>query len=285
MKNSGSDHARYRSYLLGEMPEEERLAVEERYFADEDVFAAVLAAEDELVEAHLDGTLTAGERARFERVFLATTGRQGSVLLAEALRGRMVPARTMPAFRPAIAAVVLLAVAGSLWLARNRARVPAAADRTAGTEAGPVTSPLRDVPPRSAALEASPAEAPPARASAPSVLTVILAAGLVRDAGTPNTFAVPRGTDAVRLRLRLEAGDFARYRVALQTAEGRELVAQDAVIARESGRGAALEALVPSKVLEPGTYVVIASGVPAGGLAETLGEYVFRVRSVEGAQK
>jgi hypothetical protein len=292
MNSVDSDQSRYRRYLLGEMSEEERLALEERYFADEDVFAALLAVEDELVEAHLDGTLPAGDRARFERLFLSTPASRHQIRLAADLRGRIsgdprvrtAPApRPIHAFRPAaIAAAVLLAVAASLWMARGRDRSAPSVGRSAAENRTPPppTRPPDAPSPGSTSIEPRPP------ASAPrSVLTVTLAAGLVRDAGAPKAFAIPRGTATVRLWLPLAREDFARYRVSLQTPEGRELISQDRVTARGIPSGRAVEARIPSKLLEPGTYVAIVSGATPDGGAEAAGEYVFRVtRGSNGAR-
>ena len=72
------------------------------------------------------------------------------------------------------------------------------------------------------------------------------------------------------------ARDFAVSRV-LQTPEGRELTSEEGVTPRGISSGRALEARIPSKLLEPGTYVAIVSGASPGGEAEVAGEYVFRV--------
>jgi hypothetical protein len=284
MNSLESDRSLFRRYLLGELSEEERLALEERYFAHEDVFAALLAVEDDLVEAHLGGTLSAGERAAFERLFLSTPGSRRQIRLAEDLRGRISGdprVRTTPAPRPidalrpaAIAAAVLLAVAASLWLARGRDDSEPTVDRNAAeNRTPPPPMPSPDVAsPGSASIEPRPP------ASAPrSVLTVTLAAGLVRDAGAPKAFAIPGGTATVRLWLPLAREDFTRYRVSLQTPDGRELVSQDGMTARDTPSGRALEARIPSKLLELGTYVAIVSGATPDGGTEAAGEYVFRV--------
>jgi hypothetical protein len=71
-------------YLLGESSEAERFSVEERFFGDDDYFAEMLVAEDELVEKYLSGALSPAEQSQFERHFLASPKRRERVAAARA---------------------------------------------------------------------------------------------------------------------------------------------------------------------------------------------------------
>lgn len=55
-----------RQYLLGTLPEEQALAIEERYFKDRFFFNEIRGAEIKLICDYLDGALDAGEQAQFE---------------------------------------------------------------------------------------------------------------------------------------------------------------------------------------------------------------------------
>ncbi|HTJ41151.1 MAG TPA: hypothetical protein VL463_03620 [Kofleriaceae bacterium] len=57
-------------YLLGELPEAERDAFEERVLADDELHEQVKAAEDELFDAYAEGALAGDRRLRFEAHFL-----------------------------------------------------------------------------------------------------------------------------------------------------------------------------------------------------------------------
>lgn len=83
-------------YLLGELSEEERFALEERYFADQRVFEEVAAAETALVDDYVRGKLPAGTRLRFEQAYLADIGRRNRVRFAQALAARVDEAGAPP---------------------------------------------------------------------------------------------------------------------------------------------------------------------------------------------
>lgn len=59
-------------YLLNELSASEQQAFEEKFFADQEVFAELLAVENDLIDNYLAGELKGEERTRFERRFLAT---------------------------------------------------------------------------------------------------------------------------------------------------------------------------------------------------------------------
>jgi anti-sigma factor RsiW len=58
-----------RRFLLGELSDEQHASLQETIFLDERLHARVLAAEDDLFDAHARGELTAEERTRFEARF------------------------------------------------------------------------------------------------------------------------------------------------------------------------------------------------------------------------
>jgi hypothetical protein len=72
-------------YLLGNLPEEQRLQVEGLFLGDDQQYEQLLALEDELFYDYAQGKLSPGERERFEERFLAS-GRNGKrVMLASAM--------------------------------------------------------------------------------------------------------------------------------------------------------------------------------------------------------
>ncbi|HVG35893.1 MAG TPA: hypothetical protein VM911_22765 [Pyrinomonadaceae bacterium] len=76
-------------YLLRELSESERAALEEKYFADPQVFDQVLKAESELVDDYVRGRLSREAREQFERSYLADPRRRERVKFAEALAIRI----------------------------------------------------------------------------------------------------------------------------------------------------------------------------------------------------
>lgn len=59
-------------YLLGNLSEEDRNRVEERFVADADYYEYLESVEEELISDYLRHRLSAGERKRFEKYFLAS---------------------------------------------------------------------------------------------------------------------------------------------------------------------------------------------------------------------
>lgn len=90
------DTRQLKSYLLGELPENEAEALEEAFFADDELFAILQSVEDDLVDAYVDQELDGHQRARFEARFLITPDGRRKVAFARALRAKLTeaPART-----------------------------------------------------------------------------------------------------------------------------------------------------------------------------------------------
>ena len=276
------DEEHFRRYLIGEMTEEERAALEERYFADDGTFARLLAEEDALVAAYLRGTLPGAERERFEATFLGSADGRRRLQLARDLGRRAAgPALSRPVStgRPsrrwmaAVAATVVLAAFALSWRMRDVVPRPPVSPRRAANPTGPVET-ARPGPPSPGAgtIEATPPVVPSG-----NVLTVILAAGLVRDVGASRAFAIPPDTAAVRLHLLTSAHDDVRYRVSIQTPEGVERADSPAATVPPAKGSRAVEVDVPAAALAPGTYIALLSGITRDGRAETVAEYTFRV--------
>jgi hypothetical protein len=74
-------------YLLGELSEEQQLAVEDRAFADKKYLASITAVENDLIDEYVRNELSASDRQRFEKQFLASAERRKRVEFARALAG------------------------------------------------------------------------------------------------------------------------------------------------------------------------------------------------------
>src|SRR5215470_3409655 len=125
-------------YLLGDLSQEEQAQIEDRAFADPDYLVVLQAVEVDLIDAYVNGELSAAERRRFERQFLVSPERRKKVafardlarVAAEAKAAEAVPAwrvsawqsflRALRGWHPALQfaaglAAVILAV-GVSWL-------------------------------------------------------------------------------------------------------------------------------------------------------------------------
>jgi hypothetical protein len=72
-------------YLLGRLPEEEQLQLEERAFSDREYMQNVEAVERDLIDEYVRGELSDFEREQFEKLFLASPERRRKVEFARAL--------------------------------------------------------------------------------------------------------------------------------------------------------------------------------------------------------
>lgn len=73
------------SYLLGELPEEEQVAIEDRAFADQSVLREILAVEQDLLDDYVSGDIPKEKLRNFETHFLASEERRKKVAFAKAL--------------------------------------------------------------------------------------------------------------------------------------------------------------------------------------------------------
>jgi hypothetical protein len=76
-------------YLLGELSESERSALEESYFTDPQVFEQVLKTESELVDGYVRDQLSSEVRQQFEQSYLQHPARRERVKFAGALAARL----------------------------------------------------------------------------------------------------------------------------------------------------------------------------------------------------
>jgi len=72
MKDEADNEQQLTWYLLGTLPEEERLQVEEEYLSDDQRYDQILALEDELFYDYTQNKLSPRERGQFEKRFLSS---------------------------------------------------------------------------------------------------------------------------------------------------------------------------------------------------------------------
>jgi hypothetical protein len=123
-------------YLLGELPEEQQVEIEDRAFADKEYLASITAVENDLIDEYVHDEMPEAMRRKFESRFLASAERRKRVEFARALTrvsaehvAKKVSvavswrdsldaffASLNPVARFAVAAVVLLALVGGAAL-------------------------------------------------------------------------------------------------------------------------------------------------------------------------
>ena len=72
-------------YLLGEMSEEDMTALEERYFADNQLFDRLSIYEQDLIDRYVCDMMPSGERTLFEKAYMSSSRRREKVDLARKL--------------------------------------------------------------------------------------------------------------------------------------------------------------------------------------------------------
>lgn len=76
-----------RRFLLGESTEDERIAFEMRFVADENLFEQICVVEDELIESYVRGMLSPIDKMNFEKHFLSTETRRQKVNFTRSMIG------------------------------------------------------------------------------------------------------------------------------------------------------------------------------------------------------
>jgi hypothetical protein len=90
-------------YLLGDLPEDQRLQVEERFLGEDQHYERLLALEDELFYDYAQGKLSPGERKQFEERFLVSERNSKRAMLASALVRKMSEAAPAETAEPGLA--------------------------------------------------------------------------------------------------------------------------------------------------------------------------------------
>lgn len=93
IERRNADRVSARRYLLGELAEMGRAAVEERLFEDDAFFETFLLEEEDLVDAYVRGELAPFARARFERLLAASPNLATRVGFARDLLAGPAPGR------------------------------------------------------------------------------------------------------------------------------------------------------------------------------------------------
>jgi hypothetical protein len=91
MKHEVQQETELRRYLLGELPLEEQVLVEQRLFLDSDYAELLQAVEDDLIDEYLTDELEEHEREKFKNHFLLLPEHSADLRIAQALKKYLTP--------------------------------------------------------------------------------------------------------------------------------------------------------------------------------------------------
>jgi anti-sigma factor RsiW len=102
MKQTTDNEELMVKYLLGELPEDEQLRLEERFFTDDEFYQQLLALEDELMYDYAAGGLSPEQRVKFERRYLDSPQARRKAELAGAVLNKAAEASARRAPAPVV---------------------------------------------------------------------------------------------------------------------------------------------------------------------------------------
>jgi hypothetical protein len=191
--------------------------------------------------------------------------------------GRWWQATIVPRWTLAAAAMILLAVSGSLLIENQQLRrdVQGAHAEQATLDARtPVPQqPLDARPPRPVGSGSG-----SGAATAPTVIASFMLPPGFRGGGETPTITLPPDADQVRLTLPLRTDRVASVSAALRDASSNQIVWRGSDLHAVSGRTTRTVTItVPASMLTPGTYLIELQGTRADGASATLSPYAFQV--------
>ena len=274
-------------YLVGALTDEEAARLDELSIADDRFAADLHAAEHELVDAYVRGTLDGDTRRRFETHYLSSSDGRSKVAFARALQKyrsgrRRLAAHPLVQWGLAAAAAVLLAAAGYLFADNIRLKRQLL-DARVGLEQRQqqLEQQLRQEQSANAETRQELERVRQSLAQRQGSTTPVVAFVLVpptRGVAEIPTLSIPRGTGGVSLQINLESDDVPGYRVALRdSATGRIIWRSGELQPTTRGGAKALSITLDAALLQARTYTLEVTGLRGRGTAEPVGNYPFKV--------
>ena len=301
-------------YLLGQCSEEDQLRIEGQYLKDDEYLQNVLLAEDEMIDAYVQGRLTDVERKQFETYYLVTDERREKVFFAQSLLlhikkevQAVVPQKQTERRKSffswirfdkswfvlaAAAAGLLLLACG--WLAietlrlRNQLNASQARMAEMETRGQELSQQLEAERTRNQQLTERIAELTHStegiqpegnhESPPPPVIAMLtLTAGTTRNISQANTLRLTPEVKTVRLRLVFRDEDQHNYQAIIQNAAGSTVWRQSGLKATAKGESKSVLVSLPAKVLSNDDYLLTLSGITSSTNVEEISDYHFRI--------
>jgi hypothetical protein len=298
---SGLNDEHLVQYLLGALPEEETLRMDELSITDEDFVWRLRGVENDLVDAYLRSEMDAETLHRFTSFYLSSAKRREKVAFAEGLLRFQTKAATKSAtrqsswwsmfaaprallqFSAAAALLMALLAAGYLFFENARLRHEINESRTQWGFMDRRTQELeKQLEEQRTANASAQKQLELAHSSAPGLdqlktISMVLPPP-ARGLSAMKTITVHPGTDLVVLVLTLESVDFPRYRVFLKDPATDKTVWSSAEMEpAPMDDKQAISAGFRVDLLKHQNYIAEVVGLPRGKGAQVVGDYPFRV--------
>jgi hypothetical protein len=258
-----------RRFLLGQLSATEQSTFEERLLTDDRLEVLVRLAECELADDYAYERLSHAERQLFRQRFMVSADRQRKLTVSSALHDRfgfiasesLVQTTTLrerlgrllrldqPARRVAFGVVLLLLLAGTVWLILREPHINKLVQRPRARPT-PVATP--EVTHHGSDMSSPPVHretsSPMPVHEPPVVLDVVLAPG-----DAPTLVSLPKGErDIIRLRLALKGNESGTYRAELLTSAGQSVSEAKTLKPVDAW----IDFDVPARLLKAGDYQV-----------------------------
>ena len=315
MKPDTKEHLVHR-YLLGDLPDDEQLALERDYFTNPEVFERVWEIENDLVDRYVRGMLNRNEKTLFEQNYLASPVHRERVTFATALleradsaagkaqsvRGTVPPISWWAVFlaslrgnlwhRATIAAVVLLLGGGIVFLGErarlhrqiDQLKAESSSQQQRAQELEKEIAAQRDQNDKLASELASEesktdegsSQTPPRETR--SVLSLVLSPMSMRSGGEAQQLKLSNETAAVVLQMKVGQPGARVYQVDLRTVEGIKVWSRSSVKARPSANdNSTISITIPAGKLATGDYILTLSATINANETEEINRYFFRI--------
>lgn len=304
-------------YLLGDLNPDDQQRMEQRLMMDSAAFEELSWIEDELIDDYMEGALSGREKEKFENFFLSAPERRQKLSFAKALK-RYATAHSLkenpwpiwrnfrqafwhppnPVLRWALAASLLLMIAGGSWSVLQISRLQKALEQAGTGESqkqflemkdqnSELTLALQREQARNKLLEqeATNLKSGEKRGLASllpgqlqsTLIAVALTPGQLRDLGGSQKINIPVGTDLAQFDLKMEPQDYPQYQATLQRVDDGKIWTQISPRTKSGVQDQFLRLIVPANALRPGDHVLKLSGITAAGDFEDIGNYYFRI--------
>lgn len=281
------DDALTRKYLLGELSQDELEQIEQRLLVDEDFGEEVSMTRTEMVDDYVAESLSPNEREKFEKHFLSTPEHAQMVEIGRALAKRLedsgrdpkltrnAVSRIPPPYNRRYLGAIVSLTAAALLLVTGYVAWELIKQRNSNYSASEAQE-------QRAALEKELIKLNrPGSDLAQNAYAVVpfnLKPILLRDLGGENrSVAISKDPRILEVRLELPSDKYQHYRASLETGEGFELAAIDALTAKTVSNGNVVVLALPSWLMPPGSYQIKLTGLLGSGQSADITLYPFEI--------